>query len=208
MSTPFQNRLVGSVIVAAAVVIFLPDLLDGEKKSHQTDFQAIPQAPAFETKHNKANDFPEQELARIAEQEVSEELAIDEENVNEQTQFQDEKPIAAPVIAEQQPAEIETKTELKTEPKTRTLPEKTVLGEAWVIHLGSFKHQKNVQQLVKKLKDNGYTVFTRPIRTRNGELTKVIIGPELNKTTMEKKIPALKKLTKVTGKLAKYNTNK
>lgn len=208
MSTPFQNRLVGSVIVAAAVVIFLPDLLDGEKESHQSEFQAIPQAPAFETKHNKANDFPEQKLARISEQKVSEESAIDDVDVNEQTQSLDEKPIAAPVIAEQQSAEIETKTEFKTESKTRTLPEKSVLGEAWVIHLGSFKHQKNVQQLVKKLKDNGYTVFTRPIKTKNGELTKVIIGPELNKTAMEKKIPALKKLTKVTGKLAKYNTNK
>ena len=53
MSTPFQNRLVGTIIVAAAVVIFLPDVLDGKKNTNQTDFEAIPKAPNFTGKIEK-----------------------------------------------------------------------------------------------------------------------------------------------------------
>ena len=60
-STPFQNRLVGTVIVASVIIIFLPDLLDGKKKSHQTDFEKIPQVPMFTGKINK-NLFPEHKL--------------------------------------------------------------------------------------------------------------------------------------------------
>ena len=55
-----------------------------------------------------------------------------------------------------------------------------------------------------KLKDNGYTAFTKPIKTKSGTLIKVIIGPELVKSSLEKKIPALKKLTGVQGKIARF----
>jgi DedD protein len=61
LSTPFQNRLVGTVIVAAAVIIFLPNLLDGKKKSNQTDFEKIPLVPTFNGKMDK-KPFPEQKL--------------------------------------------------------------------------------------------------------------------------------------------------
>ena len=57
LSTPFQNRLVGTVIVAAAVIIFLPDILDGKKESNQTDFDAIPSAPEFTGKIDQKS-FP------------------------------------------------------------------------------------------------------------------------------------------------------
>nr|WP_246455013.1 SPOR domain-containing protein [Thalassotalea piscium] len=84
------------------------------------------------------------------------------------------------------------------------MPEKAVLKEAWVIQLGSFRHKKNVDDLLKKLKDNGYTAFSKPIKTRTGNLTKVFIGPELIKSSLEKKVPALKELTTVEGKVARF----
>lgn len=212
MSTPFQNRLVGSIIVAAAVVIFLPDILDGEKKTYQADFEAIPQAPAFKSKLNRASEFPEQKLAQIPRESISQEQAIDDSNAHiESAQPATERELASVTLDNStenstQPTSVNTKP-IATQAK-KALPEKSVMGEAWVIHLGSFKHKKNVNELLKKLKDNGYTAFTRPIKTQNGVLTKVIVGPELNKSALEAKVPALKKLTKVDGKLAKYTPNK
>ena len=61
--------------------------------------------------------------------------------------------------------------------------------------------------LVAKLKGKGYTVFTKPIQTKQGMLTKVFIGPELNKTALEKKILTLKTLTGVQGKVAPFHPN-
>ncbi len=213
MSTPFQNRLVGSIIVAAAVIIFLPDIFDGEKTSYQADFEAIPKAPEFQSKQSKAKQFPEEKLAVIPKEIISDEVATDDaiEPTAEGTLAETENDkVKVNVLprSETTASQPVTKTPSTAISNSNTLPEKSVMGEAWVIHLGSFKHKKNVSELMKKLKDNGYTAFTQPIKTRNGTLTKVIVGPELIKSELSKKIPALKALTKVQGKIARYKTTK
>lgn len=49
MASKFQNRLVGTVILVALVVIFLPDLLDGQKLTQKEEaFATIPLRPDLE----------------------------------------------------------------------------------------------------------------------------------------------------------------
>ncbi len=202
MSTPFQNRLVGTIIVAAVVIIFLPDILDGEKKSHQTDFEAIPKAEVFSGKlTNKP--FPEDKLEKQKVTAISGEQAIDDTIKSDtgtvSTSHSGKE--KSEVVAEKSP----TKSVVNASSKlNKALPEKAVAKEAWVIHLGSFKDKENVAQLLKKLKSKGYIAFTKPIKTKQGTLTKVIIGPELIKSSMVKKIPALQKLTGIKGKVAHF----
>ena len=86
-------------------------------------------------------------------------------------------------------------------------PEKAELTLAWVIQLGSFRHKQNVKELLKKLKANGYNAYTKPIKTKNGTLTKVFVGPELIKSSLDKKLSKLKILTNVQGKVARYQAN-
>lgn len=204
MSTPFQNRLVGTIIVAAVVIIFLPDVLDGEKKSHQYDFEAIPKAEVFSGKlTNKP--FPEEKLVRQKLTPISNEQAIDETPI-EKTASESTKKANQVVKKVTKPA-VTPPVKIASKPKT-ILPEKAVAKEAWVIHLGSFKDKTNVAQLLKKLKAKGYIAFTKPIKTKQGTLTKVIIGPELIKTAMVKKLPALKDLTGIQGKVAYFEPNK
>lgn len=208
MSTPFQNRLVGSIIVAAAVIIFLPDVLDGEKNTFQSDFDAIPQAPAFKSKNNKAQAFPEQKLTAIVDEELSDDVALDESDNTVDSPDESNENTQVSALAKDEEIKAGAEESSVDDTSASKLPEKSVLGEAWVIHLGSFKHKKNVDELLKKLKDNGYAAYTQPINTKNGTLTKVIVGPELIKSELSKKIPALKDLTKVQGKIAKYNPTK
>lgn len=47
MSAVLTNRLVGSAILLVAAVVFLPDLLDGQKEVNKDDFKAIPERPEF-----------------------------------------------------------------------------------------------------------------------------------------------------------------
>jgi len=208
LSTPFQNRLVGTIIVAAVVIIFLPDVLDGEKKSHQTDFEAIPNAAVFSGKLT-TKPFPEDKLIHKKSEPTSNERAIDD-IVAQKTaliakkQSDNVEAVAAKITSQPQnkpPVQIAQKT-------SKALPEKAIAKEAWVIHLGSFKDKDNVAQLLKKLKSKGYIAFTKPIKTKQGVLTKVIIGPELIKSAMVKKLPALKKLTGIQGKVAYFEPKK
>ena len=218
MSTPFQNRLVGTIIVAAAAIIFLPDIFDGEKQTHQADFEDIPQAPKFSSTLEK-KPFPNDKLNKLPVQSVSDETALDDENENTATNSESDgaiakvetltkpEPFASTTTDKKPKQQVETKQET-TSTKSNDLPEKAVAEQAWVIQLGSFRHKKNVQDLANKLKQNGYTVFTKPIKTKSGTLTKVFVGPELSKKTLEKKLPKLKELTKVQGKIARFSPTK
>ncbi len=182
MSTPFQNRLVGTVMVAAAAVIFLPDFLDGKKQQYQVDFTDIPQAPSIESApENKA--FPEDKIAQLPKEKIDKAQALadvfeqqkynqiaDEDNATEQGGSQqittskvkintlDKSDGFTASGSEPQVAEVN-----KTEPaEIIKQPEQT----QWVVQLGSFRHEKNVKVLVEKLTDNGFNVFTRPIKTK------------------------------------------
>ena len=227
MSTPFQNRLVGTIIVAAAVIIFLPDVLDGKKTSNQTDFDKIPQAPVF-TGEMVKKPFPEQKLVKKDKAITFNEQAQDEllkinntaqtsklDNSKINSKLTETKLDKTKVTPATKANEIVANTPKKTKPKlaiTKPIlgkqPPKSFNKEAWVIQLGSFKHKSNVAELVAKLKRNGYTVFTKPIKTKKGTLTKVCVGPELIKQSLIKKIPALKKLTNVQGKIARFYPTK
>jgi DedD protein len=225
LSTPFQNRLVGTVIVAAAVIIFLPNLLDGKKQSNQTDFDKIPQTPAFTGKMN-TKPFPEKMLVTKDKTTVLNEQAKDdllkinntaqtskessskvniEAGKNKSTQVTPASKVKKIVVN----PSVKVKTQsVITKPALGQQPPKSVNKEAWVIQLGSFKHKSNVAELMAKLKRNGYATFTKPIKTKQGPLTKVFVGPELIKVTLMKKIPALKKLTNVQGKIARFHPTK
>lgn len=215
MSTPFQNRLVGTVIVAAMAIIFLPDLLDGEKQTYQEAFEKIPQAPTVNfTRETK--DFPTEKLDKLPKDKIVNELAIDDDVLPEENKLQtkpDEKlttdnntsTSAKHKLTDKQ-INTDKTTSLGSNAKViKALPEKAKANTAWVIQLGSFRHKNNVDELVKKLEKAGYTVFTKPIKTKTGTLTKVFVGPELIKTSLEKKIPKLKQLTKVQGKVARFS---
>lgn len=208
MSTPFQNRLVGTIIVAAVVIIFLPDVLDGEKQSHQTEFEAIPQADVFSGELTNKN-FPEDKLLSKSVTSISNEQAIDEivsKNITTIPKEEERKAKEKTIV---QVVKAKTKPSLKALVQLNNkLPEKAIAKEAWVIHLGSFKDKGNVAQLLKKLKSKGYITFTKPIKTKQGTLTKVIIGPELIKSVMTKKLVGLKSLTGIQGKIASFEPNK
>ncbi|MCT6700072.1 SPOR domain-containing protein [Rheinheimera sp. 4Y26] len=47
MTAVFRNRLIGSAILIIAAIVFLPDLLDGQKQVSKDDFKAIPERPEF-----------------------------------------------------------------------------------------------------------------------------------------------------------------
>jgi len=217
LSTPFQNRLVGTIIIAAAVIIFLPGLLDGKKKSNQTDFEAIPTAPAFTGKMTKKT-FSEDKLVLKKQAVLVDEQALDEsltKTSNSSTSREKWKqtkvtPAAKPEIMVENSTVKKAAARISAinKPKLGTQPAKAVNKEAWVIQLGSFKHKKNVAELLAKLKKNGYTAFTKPIKTKQGSLTKVFVGPQLIQSSLAKQIPALKKLTNVQGKVARFYPTK
>lgn len=196
MSTPFQNRLVGTIIIAAVAIIFLPDLLDGEKKTFTEEFDNIPEAPRLAI-DQEAKPFPSERLAELPKEHISNETAVDEQLATEDNEVTQEAEAAVSKNVERI---------VKTTPSSKKtkLPEKSAPKEAWVVQLGSYSNKKNVDRLVDKLESAGYAVFTRPIKTKSKTLTKVFVGPEISKSKLERELNKLAKISEVQGKIAKF----
>ena len=214
MSTPFQNRIVGTIIVAAVAIIFLPDLLSGNKKKHNAEFEDIPQPPKVEMNMQMAT-FPEDKLNPIKSTENNDIDIVEQDDAfNAVEHFEKEPIISTANIINDGKVKVQTLAKKTPSEKNVTsanikkIPEKINIKESWVIQLGSFRHQQNVSALVDKLKYHGYLTFTKPIKTENGTLTKVFIGPNINKSELEKKIGPLKSLTNVQGKLTLFSPAK
>ena len=131
MSSALQNRLVGTIIIVALAVIFLPDILDGKKQTTQAVFVDLPAQPQI--------------------QQIAEPPKFPLEEVKQKTSLKTE--IVADVATDD--FDIQEGSESNT---TNNLPE--VIGASekssqnsdeisagWVVQLGVFRHQKNVQEL-------------------------------------------------------------
>nr|WP_269468685.1 SPOR domain-containing protein [Alteromonas sp. ASW11-130] len=188
-----QNRLIGTIIVVALAVIFLPDFLEGKKERKSESFAEIPAPPARKPIVNPET-FPTERVEKAAQRPI---------------EIVDDKPVDEPV-------QMAHKLEQNTNgAETNDLAQQTVVNRSqakeedagWVIQLGSFRHQKNVRQLLTKLEKAGYRAFSRPIKTSSGPLTKVFVGPDLQKAKLENAIPHLQEVTGLRGKVTPFKVD-
>ena len=199
MATALQNRLVGTVILVAVAVIFLPDMLDGRKTSNQDVFVNVPPAPNQKPIVNP-EPFPTDRVASATQRpvEIVNDIAVDDESQDQ------------PEAADEQVVTAEASSASNDDLARQTVveaPDEASSGSGWVIQLGSFSHQKNVKQLLDKLENAGYRAFSKPIITSSGPLTKVFVGPNLDKSALETALPHLQELTGLKGKVTTFSVN-
>jgi DedD protein len=219
MTNTLQNRLVGTIIVVALVVIFVPEFLDGEKRVNQQAFVGVPPVTDVVTVQ-KTEPFDTSEVESQLNQavEIVNELPVDDvdpsnnknrEQASKTTKTIDDKFSIAKVTNEEKakkPKAAQPKAAQKA-PQKDELNDIDIKDSGWVVQLGSFKHEKNVKELLKTLKSAGYRAYSRPVMTSVGELTKVFVGPELDKEKLELALPHLKKITNLKGKITAFEVS-
>ncbi|MCZ8530156.1 SPOR domain-containing protein [Alteromonas sp. PRIM-21] len=204
MTSALKNRLVGTIIVVALAVIFLPDFLDGKKQTNREPFVSVPANPPKKP-IVEPESFPSERVAKAAVPavEIEDETALDEELLASSTgnsKSTDQATAAkAPV-----PKAFEEEDELASQTVVDTKSATADDDAGWVIQLGSFRHEKNVKALLAKLEKAGYRAFSRKIQTSSGPLNKVFVGPDLDKKKLESALPHLKELTKLKGKVTTF----
>lgn len=214
MNSGFINRLVGTIIVVIAAVVFIPNILDGEKVKFKEGFKTIPDCPEFKTVDldlEQAQSELESKLPDTS-TEIVDEVALDakaeqslDENL-EQTKAPKSNIDEVNAVSKTDVVQVNT---YKPEPKVEKRAQSSNLtGFAYVIQLGSFSHKANVASLLAKLKKSGFTTFTKPISTPSGQLTKVFVGPMIKKSDLELKLPELKRLTGLNGKVTIFDVTK
>ncbi|MCO4180433.1 cell division protein DedD [Proteus terrae] len=215
MASKFQNRLVGAVVLVAVGVIFLPALLDGDKKYNEDQFASIPLVP-------KPGD--EQEIESIAPIEQTSVPSTPSEGASEgmlseavtgveqPTVTTPEAPTVVPVTPSAQPSQQPTSTQeppaVVTPPVQPPAPPvqetKPPKGEAWVVQLGALKNAAKVEEIIAKMHFSGYPVYTIPARPVAGQVTRIYIGPSASKSELQAILPHLKELTGLQGEVRAY----
>lgn len=205
MNSALQNRLVGTVIIVALAVIFLPDLLDGKKQTKQDIQVSIPKVPEV-LSMQQPSEVDIEALNQQAQITASIELetAVDDEP---STELESSRPTMSI------PTTNNASSELNMQPQNpnASLANQTQIliadpqdSAGWVVQLGSFRHQKNVRELINVLEKSGYRTFSRPVQTPSGELTKVFVGPEIEQEKLKMALPHLNEITKLKGRLTPF----
>ncbi|KPZ52117.1 SPOR domain-containing protein [Pseudoalteromonas sp. P1-25] len=208
MNSGFINRLVGTSIVVIAAIVFIPNILDGEKVHYKEGFKAIPERSEFKTIDLQESIDEKVAQAEPLKQAPIENVAADDDVLTSQeSKFAvDREVVEGSIEGESVPSKPVAKVPepVKANPIAPRKSEENLTDMAYVIQLGSFSHAANVKALQAKLKAKGFKTFTKPIKTPNGTLTKVFVGPSLDKAELIKKLPELKALTKLNGKVTQY----
>lgn len=232
MSSALKNRLVGTVIVVALVVIFLPELLDGEKQVNNNVFIDVPKAPESEPMRN-VSDIDAQDVIDSASRPMTivDETPVDADSIDtanspnpentgeispnsagSDAQNSDAQDSVSATSSEQTQNQNEDNDQgLNKSPEqpeaSDSEPEISVKDSGWVIQLGSFSDESNAKQLIRTLTNAGYRAYSRPIQTRLGVLTKVFVGPEIKRENLESALPHLQEITGLNGKITEFEVS-
>ncbi|KGY13800.1 DedD [Vibrio tubiashii] len=174
MASKFQNRLVGTIILVAIGIIVLPDVLDGKKSHYKEEIASIPLKPELDS------DLESFEVLEPVDDSQSLPDTPVEIVIDGADEVADDKPL--PVVIKEVPERNEYQ------------------DSAWIIQLMALKNADNAKNLVKDLQKRGYQAHTKPENT----FTRVIIGPDVSKSKLERQIIELEKITGSRGQLLKF----
>ena len=187
LSSQFQNRLVGVIVLVALGVIFLPDILDGKKQHQEEPFAEIPLRPSIEESFDAGAEFEAIDLSDAESQFVPDE-AVNKETV---------------LTTEEKVKEVQSSKPANDAPKATA--DKIVPSSAYTLQLGSFKNAANVNALVKSLRSKGFRAYTLPKTPKDGELTKVFVGPDVSMSKLQNLQKEIDRLTGLKSAVVSFN---
>lgn len=209
MASKFQNRLVGTVILVALSVIVLPDLLDGNKKQSQESFTSIPLVP------RPGDDLDSELIPSLPAQPSNTIVQGQRQAPDNNGQVNTSAPVAqgqttsvnGAVTEGRQPPVTTTNTPSVKPSVTSQTPQiqpQPPQGKAFVIQLGALKNAQSVTQIVGQLRGKGYRVYTLPATPVQGNLTRIMVGPDTSREKLQSQLSELSTLTGLNGQIKSY----
>ena len=186
MASKFQSRLVGTIILVAIGVIVLPDVLDGKKLHYKEEFASIPIKPELDSNV---------EVFEVLDP-VEDQIALPDSPVEQ---------VVESGVGDNSDTQTASASNNKEADKVavvvKPVPEKNEYQDsAWLIQLMALKNADNAKNVVKDLQKRGYQAHTKQEKT----FTRVIIGPDVSKSKLERQIKELEKITGSKGQLLKF----
>ena len=199
MNQGAKQRIVGTVVLLALALIFLPIIFDGEGSYQAQVSSRIPETPIISILPEPTQSRPvmvgnvetiEPEVATTVS--LIEEVAelVEEPSVAIATA----EPISDVEITESAPAFSREVLQLSD----------AGLPQGWVVRLGSFSDSENASNLVTRLQDAGYKAYSRVMRSSQESLTGVFVGPWLDRGQVNEYQQKLQEEFSLVGLVVRY----
>ena len=198
MNQGAKQRIVGTAVLLALALIFLPIIFDGEGSYQAPVSSRIPEAPIISI-------LPEPTQSRpiiVGNVETIEPDASAAVSLIEEVAELVEEPSVA--IATQ---ETVNDVEITDAPIfSREVPQLSDAGlpQGWVVRLGSFSDSENASNLVTRLQDAGYKAYSRVMRSSQEALTGVFVGPWLDRGQVNEYQQKLQEEFSLVGLVVRY----
>ena len=198
MNQGAKQRIVGTAVLLALALIFLPIIFDGEGSYQAPVSSRIPEAPIISI-------LPEPTQSRpiiVGNVETIEPDASAAVSLIEEVAELVEEPSVA--IATQ---ETVNDAEITDAPIfSREVPQLSDAGlpQGWVVRLGSFSDSENASNLVTRLQNAGYKAYSRVMRSSQEALTGVFVGPWLDRGQVNEYQQKLQEEFNLAGLVVRY----
>ena len=199
MQQSTKQRIVGTVVLLALALIFLPIIFDGQGSYQAPISSRIPEPPEIVI-------MPEPVQSRPVI------LADSIPDIEDEAEAEPESPpvaVAAATATDSAPAatDVEEVAVVTSEPVfNREAPQLGADGlpEGWSVRLGSFADASNAETLMQRLQDAGYRAYTRRIESEQGSLTGVFVGPWVDRATVASYQNELQQHFQLAGIVVRY----
>ena len=182
MDVRIKERLVGAAVLASLGIIFVPMLVGPDARIERRP--ATVPAP------------PREFGASTAPLEAPRMTKLDEARARRDARLASPSVASAPGWHEDRVPMAET-----IEPAGTVA---VVGGGAWVVQLASFSEVHNAAALRDRLRASGYTAFTESVYGERGSVTRVYVGPELEREEARLSAEALERDTSLKGIVVRY----
>ena len=188
MNQGTKRRIVGTAVLLALALIFLPIVFDGQG-SYQTQlFSRVPTEPIIPV-------LPEPTQVRPV---------IVADSLLEETEYSEVESIA------DETGEDEVQVAISEPVFTQEIPQLSSVGlpEGWSVRLGSFAQEENADNLMERLRGAGYKAYMRNIDNTQGKLTSVFVGPWLNRDLVDQYKEELQEEFRLAGDIVRFEIEK
>lgn len=198
MNQSTRQRIVGTVVLLALALIFLPMIFDGEGSYQRPVTSRIPDPPIVSL-------LPEPVAQRVV-------IEAPEPNSREPALDVRADPVANQHAADSTPAAT-PETVVAIAAPVVAPPDSSENGPAldeeglpvgWSVRLGSFADGRNAEALLQRLLAARYKAYSREIRTDQGVMTAVYVGPQLERDKMEALRQELQKEFNLSGMVVRF----
>jgi len=192
-----KQRIVGTVVLLALALIFLPIIFDGNGSYQSPVASRIPEPPVVPV-------LPDPVPSRPV---IIEDAELDKPIIAATTPPVVDNTV---VLGEEIDPEEASTTEIEISESeaifSREVPQLNASGlpEGWSVRLGSFSDADNAAALLGRLQAAGYKAYTRDMASKQGSLVGVFVGPWLNRAQVDDYQQQLQQEFNLAGLVVRY----